>query len=102
MGGHARGGNGHRFLKESGTDEQVAFLNSILESSTEYSIIVTDLEGNILTWNEGARRNYGYAAEEMVGKQNVRLLHTGEDVESGRVEAALAAARQAGSFEGEF
>ncbi|TMI88231.1 MAG: PAS domain S-box protein [Bacillati bacterium ANGP1] len=82
--------------------ETAAFLNNILESSTEYSIIAMDLEGNILAWNEGARRNYGYAAEEMVGKQNVRLLHTGEDVEGGKVEAALAAARQAGSFEGEF
>jgi len=82
--------------------ETAAFLNNILESSTEYSIIAMDLGGNVLTWNEGARRNYGYAAEEMVGKQNVRLLHTREDVESGGVEAALAAVRQAGSFEGEF
>jgi PAS domain S-box-containing protein len=61
-----------------------------------------DLGGNVLTWNEGARRNYGYAAEEMVGKQNVRLLHTREDVESGKVEAGLAQALETGKFEGEF
>src|SRR5437588_716967 len=80
--------------------ETTAFLNNILESSTEYSIIAMDLEGSVLAWNEGARRNYGYAAEEMIGKQNSRILHTGEDVESGRVEAALAQALETGKFEG--
>src|SRR5438067_565550 len=101
MGGHAQGGNGHRFLKKSGTDES-DFLNSILESSTEYLIVATDLTGTILTWNEGARRNYEYSDEEMVGKQSIRLLHTREDVEAGKVEAALASALETGKFEGEF
>ncbi|HEX9244874.1 MAG TPA: PAS domain S-box protein, partial [bacterium] len=82
--------------------ETTAFLNNILESSTEYSIIAMDREGNVLAWNEGARRNYGYAAEEMIGKQNSRILHTKEDVESGKVEAALAQALETGKFEGEF
>jgi len=36
--------------------EQVAFLKTILESSTEYSIVAKDLNGNILAWNEGAHR----------------------------------------------
>ena len=48
--------------------EATGFLNNVLESSTAYSIIAEDLEGNILAWNEGARINYGYTAEEMVGK----------------------------------
>ncbi len=78
------------------------FLNNILESSTEYSIIAKDLDGNILAWNEGARRNYGYAAEEMVGKQNSEILHTREDVTSGKVAAALETALRTGKFEGEF
>jgi PAS domain S-box-containing protein len=42
--------------------EQAAFLKSILESSTEYSIIAKDLNGTILAWNEGARRIYGHEA----------------------------------------
>ncbi|HXU79483.1 MAG TPA: PAS domain S-box protein, partial [Methylomirabilota bacterium] len=36
------------------------FLENILESSTEYSIIGKDLQGRILLWNAGARRLYGY------------------------------------------
>ncbi len=82
--------------------ETTAFMNNILESSTEYSIIAKDLDGNVLAWNEGARRTYGYTAEEMVGKQNSRILHTREDIESGRAQAALRTALQTGKFEGEF
>jgi PAS domain S-box-containing protein len=78
------------------------FLNNILQSSTEYSIIAKDLTGKILAWNEGARRTYGYASEEMVGKQNSRVLHTPEDIDSGRVDAALQTALDTGKFEGEF
>ncbi|MEO8340803.1 MAG: histidine kinase dimerization/phospho-acceptor domain-containing protein [Nitrospirota bacterium] len=82
--------------------DQAAFLNNILDSSTEYSIIAKDLKGNILTWNEGAHRIYGYTADEMVGKQNSSVLHTQEDLESGRVDAALLTAIQTGTFEGEL
>lgn len=78
------------------------FLNSILESSTEYSIIAEDLDGNILAWNEGARRIYGYSADEMVGKQNVQVLYASEELASGKVAAALETAHETGKFEGEF
>ena len=50
------------------TQEALEFITNILESSTEYSIIAVDLEGTIMLWNEGARRIYGYEAEEVVGK----------------------------------
>lgn len=49
-----------------------------------HSIIGKDLEGEILLWNEGARRLYGYEPEEVVGKANSLILHTAEDVEGGR------------------
>ncbi|MBI3970204.1 MAG: hypothetical protein HY332_02845 [Chloroflexi bacterium] len=39
--------------------QSVDFIGTILVSPTEYSIIGKDLEGDILLWNEGARRNYG-------------------------------------------
>ncbi|MEP7119573.1 MAG: PAS domain S-box protein [Byssovorax sp.] len=82
--------------------ETTAFMNNVLESSTGYSIIAMDLVGKILAWNEGARRNYGYVAEEMVGKQNSRTLHAPEDVESGRVTALLDTALTTGKAEGVF
>ncbi|HKV56442.1 MAG TPA: PAS domain S-box protein [Candidatus Binataceae bacterium] len=82
--------------------EATAFLNNVLESSTEYSIIAMDLDGRILAWNEGARRNYGYGAEEMVGKGDSRVLHTPEDIESGKLTAFLETATRTGKAEGVF
>jgi PAS domain S-box-containing protein len=73
------------------------FLNNVLESSTEYSIIAADLDGGILIWNEGARRNYGYTSEEMVGRANLRVLHTSEDIDSGRVQALFDATLETGN-----
>lgn len=34
----------------------------------DVAIISSDLERNVLTWNRGAERMYGYAAEEMIGR----------------------------------
>jgi len=53
--------------------EQVsAYLGAIVESS-EDAIIGTDLEGNIVSWNAGAARMYGYTAEEARGS-SIRIL----------------------------
>ena len=54
--------------------EQAAFLRSILESSTEYSIVALDLDGCILSWNEGARRIYGHESHEVLGQPSARIL----------------------------
>ncbi len=82
--------------------EQLAFFKTILESSTEYSIIAMDLEGRILYWNEGARRNYGYSAEDLVGKGNVRILHTPEDIGTGVASSFSKTALQTGRAEAVF
>ena len=50
------------------------FLNSVLDSSTEYAIIATDMTWRILTFNEGARRVFGYEPAEIVGQPLERLV----------------------------
>jgi len=47
-------------------------LAAIVESSDD-AIFSKDLEGGILTWNNGAQRIYGFSADEMIGS-NVRAL----------------------------
>jgi len=81
--------------------ETRTFLDNILQSSTKYSIIGKDLDYRILSWNEGARRNYGYSEEEIIGKES-SILHSPEDIESGTVEKLLRTAYQQGLAEGEF
>jgi two-component system, chemotaxis family, CheB/CheR fusion protein len=48
-------------------EENLARLASIVATSHE-AIIGMTLDGTITTWNAGARRIYGYAAEEVVGR----------------------------------
>ena len=60
-----------------GLSEQAAFLTTILESSTEYSIIAKDLDGLILAWNEGARRVYGYEADVFSSRDGTRQMVVG-------------------------
>jgi len=81
-------------------EEALDFIGQIIQSSTEYSVIGKDLHGKILLWNEGARRIYGYEPEEVVGKMDSERLHTPEDVARGMPKQMLAAALEAGKWEG--
>ncbi len=76
------------------------FIASLLQASTEYSIIGLGLDGTILLWNEGACRLYGYEPEEVVGHTDVSILHVLEDVENGKPREILAAATKNRKWEG--
>jgi PAS domain S-box-containing protein len=76
------------------------FLNSVLDSSTEYSIIATDLNGTILSYNEGSRRTYGYEPEEIIGAPITIFVPPGQE-EHQRSREILRQVRRDGSFSGE-
>jgi two-component system NtrC family sensor kinase len=50
------------------------FLMNLIESSVD-GIIVTDMKGDILIFNNGAENILGYKAEEVVGKMNIRSVY---------------------------
>ncbi len=61
-------------------------LSSIVESSND-AIVSKNLDGVVVSWNKGAERLYGYAAEEMVGKNTSLLVPPGrEDEEAWIIE----------------
>ena len=80
--------------------DSLEFIVNVLQSSTDYSIIGKGLDGTILLWNEGARRLYGYEAEEVLGKATSDILHTPEDIATGRPRAIVQAALRHGKWEG--
>ena len=72
-------------------DREKARLAALVESS-EDAIIGTGLDGTILSWNRGAARTFGYAAEEVVGGPVATLFRPYRPEEiSGLFEALRAA-----------
>jgi len=67
-------------------------LRSMVESVRDYAIYLLDPEGSVMTWNPGAERIKGYAADEILGLHFSRFF-TEEDRERGRPAELL---RQAG------
>ncbi len=39
----------------------------MVESVTDYAIVVLDPQGRVVSWNSGAQRIKGYASDEIVG-----------------------------------
>ncbi|WP_259331284.1 PAS domain-containing sensor histidine kinase [Legionella bozemanae] len=60
------------------------------------------MKGKIILWNEGAYRNYGYTAPEMVNKKNIFVLHTREDIKSGAAQEFMNRALEKGNAEEVF
>lgn len=70
-------------------EETLAKNQAIFNSSTEVSIISTDTQGVITSFNKGAEILLGYAAEEIVGKYTPEIIHHRHEVESVGKELSL-------------
>ncbi len=75
-------------------------LRLLVEATREYAIIMLDAEGRITSWNEGARRNTGYEADEVLGR-HVSVFYTADEIATGKPERDLAEARDQGRLEEE-
>lgn len=76
------------------------FLNSIMDWS-DYSILTGDLQGTILTFNEGARRAFGYETEEIIGKP-IGILYPKALGKPERVQQVIESLIKTGRFEDEI
>ncbi len=59
---------------------QVLELQRAILDGANYTIISTDIDGTIDTFNKAAERLLGYSAEEVLGKVTPAILHDGEEV----------------------
>ncbi|MCW3107375.1 MAG: domain S-box protein [Segetibacter sp.] len=72
----------------------------MVEGVKDYAIFMLDTEGNILTWNDGAKNIKGYNSDEIIGK-HFSTFYTRQDVESGKPERELQIAIKTGKYEEE-
>jgi PAS domain S-box-containing protein len=72
----------------------------MVESVTDYAIVMLDLEGRIVSWNKGAQRIKGYSMEEIVG-QHFSRFYSSVDIKRGKPQQDLNIVTAKGRFEDE-
>ncbi|WP_109156557.1 PAS domain-containing sensor histidine kinase, partial [Azospirillum sp. TSH7] len=72
----------------------------LVQSVVDYAIFMLDPTGVIRSWNAGAARMKGYAADEIIGR-HFSSFYTPEDRAAGMPQRALATALSEGKFEAE-
>jgi len=72
----------------------------LVNSVKDYGIFMLDIEGRIISWNEGARTINGYETEEIIGR-HFSTFHPAGDIASGKPEMELRVATVTGRFEEE-
>jgi PAS domain S-box-containing protein len=72
----------------------------LVDAVTDYAIYMLDPEGYVASWNPGAQRFKGYAADEIIG-QHFSRFYTEEDLATRLPWRALETARTEGRFESE-
>jgi PAS domain S-box-containing protein len=77
-----------------------ALYQLLVESVRDYAIFALDRNGVVLSWNAGAQRIKGYAAEEIVGR-HFSTFYTPEDLAAGKPGTELRVAELEGRVEDE-
>jgi PAS domain S-box-containing protein len=72
----------------------------MVESVTDYAIVMLDPGGRVVSWNTGAQRIKGYQTEEIVGQHFARF-YSSEDAKSGKPQRDLDIVAAKGRFEDE-
>lgn len=78
---------------------ELGILRSVLEAATQIAMVATDTDGVITIFNRGAELMFGYAADELVGKQTPMLLHVQEEMKSRARELTREFEREIQGFE---
>src|SRR5215207_5846697 len=98
--GHAHDDETHQQRLEEALQQSEQRFERLVEAAKDYAIFMTDADGRVSTWNEGAQRLFGHGEGEIVG-EDASVLFTPEDREGGAPERELQKARKEGRAEDE-
>jgi PAS domain S-box-containing protein len=96
MDADGRGGLQHEGKESEGSNLIASLVNEV----TDYAILTLDLEGRVASWNAGAERIKGYAADEIIGR-HFGIFYPETESAAGLPEQLLSAARAVGRVEHE-
>ena len=88
-----------RRLEEALRESEERF-GRLVEAAKDHAIFMTDADGRVSTWNEGAERLFGYEEGEILGEDGA-VLFVPEDREGGAHEREQEKARTEGRAEDE-
>lgn len=78
--------------------DAAALLSAIVDSSDD-AIVGKELNSNVLSWNAGAERIFGWSADEMVGQSIRRLIPDDRQDEEDRILACVGRGERVPNFE---
>jgi PAS domain S-box-containing protein len=84
-------------IAEAGLHSYERQFRLMVEAVTDYAIFMLDPNGQIVSWNKGARRIKGYEAEEILGR-HFSCFYTAADQQRGVPMRALKVAAATGHF----
>ena len=94
----------HERVRSERTQQELTDLEErfqlFVEAVQDYAIFMLDAEGNVRTWNEGARRIKGYEADEIIGR-HFSEFYSAQDVADGKPARELEIAEREGRVEDE-
>lgn len=83
-----------QFNELNARENQIIFLNArltnLINAATQVAVVTTDPQGRIKLFSEGAQVLFGFCREEMVGRNNVEMLHVQEHIDARRASASPA------------
>ena len=69
----------------------------LVDAIDEYTIFMLDADGTVVTWNSGAQRIKGFAADEVIGR-HFSLFYVPDDIAADKPRAELAIAAEQGHY----
>jgi PAS domain S-box-containing protein len=92
----------HADMTERHQIQEQAFLQAALLDQIDVSVIMTDLDLTVLSWNAGAERLYGWTAEETIGRPASETILPPESVPPAEEDKVSLGSQPDGRWEGEY